>query len=525
MVGQELRYTAAHSQARQNFNRNLDALRARQRSLADDLSPSEPDVEWVYGRDGVLTARRGAEWLSGNSLPLKSAHSMLVRLELGAPVACFLNPTHATQLRVALERMTLAQSLIAIVADVEELRLVLGCEDFESEIAAGRLWFVVGTQWPAQLASLFVENEGLPTPGQFIRTGLTPAEALDGMIATAQEIFSKENARRAQRVNEINADAGSRTGICVVVGSLFRLWDDAGQVLTQMAVGNGWSLLNVDEPTTSSAVALARKTAASRAVIVVNAGRAQLPGISQACRVITWLTTPRIPAYHPGDGLLVAHPSWKDAALEAGWPADRVEVAAWPAQTRRGKGQYLALIADTSSLATPPFDLSSHRVLWEMIASELDQNPFACGINLARYLAARIHRAGIAPETIDQNRFIDRLIVPAHQQSLARQLAKARIDLRLFGHGWEQIPDLGRFARGPVSTREDLAALLDGAAALLHAWPGAIGHPVESCGRPLVIAQNVAQAIEQSMQAVTGKTQSAPPAPSITSQAIQRLLA
>lgn len=524
MVGQELRYTAAHSQSRQNFNRNIDALAASQKWLVEQISGGEPDVEWVYGRDGALSARHGKEWISGSSLPLKTAQSILAGLEAGAQVACFLNPTHAAQLRVALERMSLSQALVAVIADTEELRLFLGCEDFESEIAAGRLWFAVGTDWASEMARIFVENDGLPTPGQFIRTSLTPAEAINRMITAAQEVFARENVRRAGLVKAIHGACAPGSFICAIAPATFRLWDDGGHVLEQLAATNGWYVLNPDDPKSASAMALARRLSGCGAVVSVNAARAQLAGVSERVRVVSWMTIPRIPEPHPGDGLLVAQAEWKEAAIAAGWAPQRVEVAGWPVHVRHGKGKYVALIAHTNGLATPAFELSSHRVLWEMIATELTDNPFAFRGDIERFFSGRIHRVGIAEETLDKRRFMEKLILPAHQQSLVRLLSKSGINVRVYGKGWEQVPDLQRFCGGECATREDLAAALESAAALLHGWPGLAGHPVECCGRPVVYGNNTAEAIEMAMAALAGRVATPKEQAPITAQAIDRLL-
>jgi hypothetical protein len=56
-------------------------------------------------------------------------------------------------------------SLIAVVPELEDLILMLACEAFDAEIAAGRLWFAAGEDWAGELGRLLAENDGLPTPG------------------------------------------------------------------------------------------------------------------------------------------------------------------------------------------------------------------------------------------------------------------------------------------------------------------------------------------------------------------------
>src|SRR5689334_7585462 len=112
MIGQELEQTTAFTAANRNFTANLSALHDRQPVLAPELAEvSPPDVEWVLGRDGSLTARMpDAGWWSGSSLPRRTARAVLERMELGAVVTCFLSPTHAGQVRVTLDRLKPAQA-------------------------------------------------------------------------------------------------------------------------------------------------------------------------------------------------------------------------------------------------------------------------------------------------------------------------------------------------------------------------------------------------------------------------------
>src|SRR5688500_19249446 len=101
---------------------------------------------------------------------------------------------------------------------------------FWAGVSAGRLWFVTGEEWASDLAGLFVENEGLSTPGQFVRTNLVEAEEAEGIIRTADEVIGKENERRGELVRAIlsGGSARRRGGVLAVAASRFRLWDHAG---------------------------------------------------------------------------------------------------------------------------------------------------------------------------------------------------------------------------------------------------------------------------------------------------------
>src|SRR4051812_28336614 len=113
MLSASVANTLAARQAAENFNANRAALRATQ-PLSLDLR--DPPDEWVFARDGSLTAREqrvsftvdaapSNPWLAGCSVPMLAAKEVLKTLNVTGPVACFLAPSHAAQVRVALDRM------------------------------------------------------------------------------------------------------------------------------------------------------------------------------------------------------------------------------------------------------------------------------------------------------------------------------------------------------------------------------------------------------------------------------------
>ena len=76
--------------------------------------------------------------------------------------------------------------------------MMLACDDFETEIRPGRLWFVTGDQWDIELEQLLIAQDGLPTPGQSCATTLVEAEQINGMI------------RRRRRFSHVRSIAGPR---------------------------------------------------------------------------------------------------------------------------------------------------------------------------------------------------------------------------------------------------------------------------------------------------------------------------
>src|SRR5688572_19469775 len=330
----------ATDRALANWAANSDALRASQPRLVEALSAVEPPVgEWLFGRDGALTALNGdGRWWAGCSVPLLAAREMLKKLDAGGRVACFLCPTLAAHLRVALDMMAAEQAIVAVSPDLAALSVAMHAEDFSNEIRAGRLWFACGERWEDELRRVFEENLGLPTPSQFVRLPTTSAEDVDRMVASAQQVFAGVNTGRAVAAASLR-DAwrprgrGVRRRLCVVAPSRFRLWQDGGSVLFEsLHAAAGTAAVDVvpfdpDRPLCGSPLALSAAAAGCDAILSADVGRADVPNtIPPAMPWVTWVTTPRVPAATasaPNDALLLADPAWAACARVAGWPQER----------------------------------------------------------------------------------------------------------------------------------------------------------------------------------------------------------
>src|SRR5204862_2325963 len=118
----------------------------------------------------------------------------------------------------------------------------------------------------------------------------------------------------------------------------------------------------------------------------------------------------------------------------------------------------LALIVNTNPIDVPDnlTDFSSHRVLWELIAANLHDNPFVLTEDIDAFLTRRMRKLDIAAETLSSARFITELILPAYQQSLARMLISEKIPVRIFGKGWDRIPEFAPYACGTIAGRQHL---------------------------------------------------------------------
>ena len=495
--------SAAARSAERNWAANLTTVTPYQPNVASIARAPEEVVEWLFGRDGALTAMLPDErWWAGCSLPLAAARFMLRKMEAGGNVSCFLSPRHAAQLRVGLDRLERNQAIIAIVPDSTALWVILHCDDFSVEIASHRLWFAAGENWQSELERLFVENPGLATPTQFIRPILADSEPTDRLIGPAQQIFVSAGSRRAETIRQLasasrNRGAGRR--VCLVAPSHFRLWDPAAQTLARVVEGQravGTVRIDSDDPASTSPLALASAIVDCDAIVAANFARSDAPDVAlRETPWVTWVTKPQMPDAEPAgpnDHLLLADLQWRAPARARGWPDERIHVAGWPRLTRgeaRGDGT-LVLVADTEPLQPPKKveDFSSHKLLWEMIADELLNDPLAIGEDVEKYLSRRMSRLQIAEGGFDRSLFVDRLIVPALGQGFARLLTRTAIPLKLHGKGWEQIEGLSSNACGPVLSAAEFDEILEGAAALVHPWPWNHAHPIDAVGRPVLRA-------------------------------------
>ena len=500
---------AANDRAESNWAANLDALGATQPWVVEQIAQVAPEADWVFARDGSLTGMLSSErWWAGCSLPTRAAQFMLRTLDVGGTVACFLAPAHAAQLRVALDLLEPRQAIVAIVPEERALSVILHCDDFSREIIGHRLWFAAGEAWVEQLRRVFEEQPGLPTPAQFIRPILAESKIADRLIGPSQKVFADEASRRSDRIQSV-VQARTRPTcvgrVCVIAPSHFRFWESAAaevlaDLLCDSTAPNGLTCirLDTDDPASASPLALASAAAEADAVIAPNIFRADAPGIAAAdLPWVTWVTSPRIGPFdpkRPRDGLIVADPSWQSAAEQSGWPRQRVHLGGWPAwpsvHSNDNPSTTLTLIADTQPIEPPEqvTDYSSQRLLWEMIQAELANDPFLVGDDAASYLADRVARRQIAEQGFDRGVFIERLIVLGYQQGLARILIASGLPLRIFGKGWDRIDEFAPHSGGPVRSRQQLREIVDGSAALIHAWPSRHVHPIDAAGRPVLRA-------------------------------------
>jgi hypothetical protein len=499
--------SSADRQAARNWAANLRALEQVQPGLPDLVQALPAGVEWIFGRDGTLTGRTtGGRWLAGCSLPHLAAQAMLRDMNVPGGTACFIAPAHAAQLAAALDQLQPEQALLAVIAEPHDCRLFLCCCDFSAALAAGRLRFTTGEQWPTQLQKILEQHPGLPLPQQLIRTPGADPVVLDTLIATAQATIAAAGEQRTARLRSLQnkpRTAPHPRTFCLLARSRFRLWEDAGEVLARTvrkaaAPRTVLEHVDPDHPLTAAPMALALAAVEAEAVVAADVARCDLPQVVRdEIPWVTWLTIPRaIPASTAGprDRLLVADPAWIGIARGAGWDEERLAVAAWPAAgwppIDPAAPPSLGLIHDTCSLEPGEAEenYSSHRLLWQLIREELLADPFLLprAGSPAVYLAQRMQRAGIADEGFNQARFIQGLIVPAWQQGLVRILIEQGLPLRLYGRGWAQLGSCRQHSAGEVKCRASFHQAVLECAALLYPWPIVHAHQIDALGRPVL---------------------------------------
>jgi hypothetical protein len=180
-------------------------------------------------------------------------------------------------------------------------------------------------------------------------------------------------------------------------------------------------------------------------------------------------------------------------AREAGWASDRIKNAAWPAgflpaAQRPPQSDLIALPADTQIIEIPPRvkEFSSHVLLWESIAHELSTDPLAISTDPVRYLDTRRHRMNIKQDGFSPALFLEKLIIPAYQQGLARLMLREKMPLVLLGRGWLKIPEFHAHSAGPMRSIQDLATALAACRMIIHPMPNPSAHPVDAMGLPVL---------------------------------------
>jgi hypothetical protein len=496
--------SAAQREAQANFRKNHRALLKNQPAVAALLEQVQLDQQWIFARDGSLTAKHtDGRWWADCSIPMLAGRAMLKTLEPLQAGSCMLAPAHAGLVHAARERMGSSAVLFVAQSDPEIARMILSCHDFSDQIAKHRFWIFSGPDWANQLQSAFDRFPGLAIPTRFIRTTLTTDEAIAPLVAAAQEVFSAVLSDRTQQLASIQSQppaVNDPRKILVICGSEFHLWDDGPTVLRDQLSALAADDLNLhcfdtDDALCGSPLALLQAARESGSVVSANLCRADCNHlIPTQLPWITWITQPAVPAFEsagPRDALVLADANWKPLARKAGWPENRVRICGWPDRMNQSRSSHwagsLSLICDTVPIEIPATvkDFSSHRLLWDLIAEELAADPLTVE-KVDEYLADRARQLNIEIDAIDRRSFINGLILPAYQQGLARLLIANELPIKLWGHGWPAIPEFSPSSQGPITISEELDHALNASTALIYCWPERCAHPMDATGKPIL---------------------------------------
>jgi hypothetical protein len=335
--------TAAERLSRQYWESNCRALARTQPAVAELLNEVQLDLEWVFARDGSLSALENGRWWADCSVPLLAGRSLLRSLPDEAVGSCQLLPAHAGLVRAARERMGACPVLFLTHQDARVARVILSCHDFSEQIDRHRLWIAAGPAWVDYLEQIFSDFPGLATPMRFIRTRLTTEEMTLPMITAIQGVFSKVLAVRGEEVVKLKAEPSAQDvakKILLVGGSEFRLWEFGTilveRQLTARAESDGLTIqrFDMDDALSGSPLALLRAAREHGCVVAADVCRADCNQLlSPEIAWITWLTQPGAPPFDtagPRDALILADEKWRPIARVAGWPAARVRVCGWP---------------------------------------------------------------------------------------------------------------------------------------------------------------------------------------------------
>jgi hypothetical protein len=433
--------------------------------------------------------------------------------------------------------MGAAPVLVVIQPELEIARVILSTFDFADQITRHRLWLVCGSNWSTQLRELFDIHPGLATPTRFIRTKWTGDDVITPMIAGAQEVFSNVLGERGQKLSSLQAESAPANDvgdILLIGGSEFRLWDDAQAVLRQQ-LSNQSNIsihgFDTDDALNGSPLALLHAARKCGSVISANICRADCNQLIFAdVPWITWITQPSVPTFEtagPRDALILADANWRAIARKAGWPDHRVRVCGWPRRAIEPQpGQELSFICDTQKIEIPATvkSYSSHRLLWELIEEELYTDPLAVE-KIDTYLTDRAGQLNISLEVLDTRSFIERLIIPAYQQGLARMLIAERIPLAVHGSGWSDLPEFAAQSRGRILSAGELESAIATCAGLIYCWPERSAHAMEATDKPVVYraGRDRSQLIRTARRVLSGGVRKAPVA-SISCQQLRKVI-
>ena len=487
--------TDATTQAAANFERNKAALERSWPRAALCLPDHLPELEWLYARDGTLSARHvDRQWFGDCSVPALAAERMFATFRLDQPTAVLLAPTHGQQIRCVLDRLASDQALIVVIPGEYTAGVAMACVDFTAAITAGRLWIAAGPDWSAELQQILDRNDGIAPASMMIRVPGLNSDVVDAVFKPCETMLAKHAQAHRQRLDLLLAKQRvphvPARRVCVV-GGAFRLWNDAEDRLKSMA-SEAHTLVDAANPAQRSALCLARAADGCDAIVTANMGRSDQPGVvPMSLPWQVWATT-RVPAHDksaPLDTLTVADETMRPLAVQAGWPVDRVSVASEPIDDLPALSfdARVAVLADCPTIALPAAieEMSSHRIVWDAIERDLTTDPLRLtrAASADAYVRAWCDRIGVPIASFPTALVLDALIAPLFIREVTRGLVQRGAAIEVWGRGWGEFEAVRPIWRGAIDTRSRLHDALSHTRAIVDLWPLAITHPSRRTGR------------------------------------------
>jgi hypothetical protein len=510
--------TQATTLAASNFERNRAAIERCCPRAVLGLPDLLPELEWLFARDGALSARHvDGRWFNDISVPRRAAERMLKSLAIVGTTAVLLAPTHASQVRRVLDLLPRAHALIVVIPGELAAGVIAACEDFSADITAGRLWLATGPDWNDELKAILETNVGLTPPQTMIRVPGLNTPVVEHVARPCEGFLALHAKNHKQLIALLHAKPRAlrkpARRVCVVA-TAFSLWSDAGHLLGEAAKQSSLECVTVyaSSPTQTSDLKLARSLDGCDAVVTANVGRADRPGVvPDDVPWITWATGATVPvriAAAKGDRLVVADESVRAIARAAGWGDEEIGVATEPSYCGRvGAGHERdvhateesqppamkeerrpAIVLDLKPVVIPKSieEMSSLKLVWEIVERELIQRPLAARGGVEKFVLACADRVGVPREGFPVATFRDQLVLPTFAREVAIELARLDAEFLIFGSGWDAVPSLATRWRGAVRTAEEFAACLAATSAIIDVWPETPTHAARRVGLPLV---------------------------------------
>jgi hypothetical protein len=497
--------TRALSAARANYSANLEALKVVFPRLYDQLPRELPEMEWLYARDGSLSARTpDRQWLADCSVPARLASLALKKVDLTGVVTCLLAPAHAQEIVAAFDKLAPHQGLVVVQPSERAFVIALACADFSEAIRSKRLFPIVGPAWEREFGRLYEQFPALAPPAMMVRLPLAPQWLVERITPAMDNLVQAQLGRHAVALSRAAMRTVSETarGVLAVASSRVTMFGDAGSSLLSLA-SRDREIDVVDTNECVNAASLAIAIAAQRidagVLVAADLGRADLPAVVPAgVAWVTWCTQGRIPKFDarqgPRDRLLLIHPSLQPAARAVGWPDDRISIATDPTGARPLESDALPTIFfDLPKIEVPAQinEYSSHRLLWDRIAHEIAKDPFGHRPPVLEYIRSIGRSLGIERDALPTDLVLHKLIEPLFAKSIALHLHAAGHKFWIVGSGWDAVPELASHERCPVVDAHTWDDALRHANAIFDVWPATPLHRSRFVGRPVVATWGV----------------------------------